>query len=115
LGISPKRFGGWEPTETTRYVRDRHGKVIKTITTHEVEWDSDQQSLMLALAEYRLQFCPDCGGELDETMKPENEFAYTAIGPWLCWGCQAVGRARDNYNDAHPRATNPNRWILKKK
>jgi hypothetical protein len=115
LGISPKRFGGWEPTETTRYFYDRRGRVIRTETTREAEWDSEQQALMLALAEGRLLFCPDCGGDRDETMDPKNEFAYKAIGPWLCWGCQAIGRAYDKYVESHPKVTNPNRWTLEKR
>lgn len=100
---------------TTEFIRDRWGHVIKTIATTEVEWDQDEQALMLALEEYRLLYCDGCGGSLEETMNPENEFAYTAKGPWLCWGCQAVGRARDRFVETHPNATRPDRWMLEKR
>jgi len=81
----------------------------------EVEWDEDQQALMLALAEYRLQFCDGCGGALDETCNIENEFAYVAKGPWLCWGCEAVGVARNRYTETHPKVQRPDRWVLEKR
>lgn len=80
-----------------------------------MEWDPDQQALMLALATYRLMYCEGCGGPLEETMDIENEFSYEAVGPWLCWGCETVGKARVQYMESHPKAQHPDRWSLKKR
>jgi hypothetical protein len=70
---------------------------------------------MLALAVYRTLHCDNCGGELEETMKAENEFAFKAVGPWLCWGCETVGKARNGYMESHPHAQRPDRWVLEKR
>jgi len=71
--------------------------------------------LVLALAEYRYVFCGNCGHDLNETMASENEFAYKATGPWLCWACQAIGRARERYIEQHPHVVNPDRWQVEKR
>lgn len=115
MGVSHKRFGGWEPKETKTIYRDGVGRVEREEITREVEWDDDQQALVLALAVYKLMYCDGCGGELTETMKIENEFSFKAVGPWLCWGCETVGRARGTYMETHPKAQHPDRWTLEKR
>lgn len=98
----------------TRYFYE-DGQLVKSITTPEHEWDEDQQALMIALYMLEKQTCPGCGGDLNETMKVENEFEYMVTGPYLCWGCQAMGRARDRFTETHPHAHFPDRWVLKKR
>ena len=70
---------------------------------------------MLALDVYRTLHCGNCGGELEETMKMENEYAFKATGPWMCWGCETVGTARARYMETHPKAHRPDRWFLEKR
>jgi hypothetical protein len=74
LGISVKRFSGWEPAETTTVVdRDDAGRPARWVTTRESEWDVQQQAEMLALALYRAGLCHRCGGELAETTSADND------------------------------------------
>lgn len=44
LGISPRRFRGWEPT--TFYVYDDAGRLVSS--TPEAEWDDEQRALIEA-------------------------------------------------------------------
>lgn len=70
---------------------------------------------MLALAEYRATRCDGCGEPLEESTHRDNEFVYTAVGPYNCWSCEAVGAARDRYVETHPKAQRPNRWKVERK
>ena len=88
--------------------------LVKSVTTREVEWDPDQQALILALAEYRKQICEGCNGYLPETTVPANEGRYDVVGPFLCHSCEALGRTRTGF--AQSREKNPvhnmNRWSV---
>ncbi|TBL44237.1 hypothetical protein EYA84_01995 [Verrucosispora sp. SN26_14.1] len=59
-GISLKRLGGWEPITTTEYEYDESGRLVRSWSQPESEWDQDQQAWVDAWAEYRAQRCP-CG------------------------------------------------------
>jgi hypothetical protein len=99
LGISLKRFRGWEPTTTYRYDRGRLASSIP-----EVEWDEQQQTYMLALAAYRQRRCPGCAGDLEETTAPANEDRYKYDLPLQCFRCVAFARATKAYQDEpHPQ------------
>ncbi|PSK96702.1 hypothetical protein CLV30_12584 [Haloactinopolyspora alba] len=66
------------------------------MTTTEAEWDDDQRSLMLALAEYRDGACPcGCGGRAAETLDPANEDRYTSDPPTRCHRRTALLRAQE--------------------
>lgn len=70
---------------------------------------------MLALAQIRDETCDGCGGHLPETTVKANEPLYEALGPFLCYSCEALGRARAGF--AEKRAKNPvhnmNRWLIR--
>ena len=57
LGISYKRWLGWEPSY--RVERDGHRRI--TGYTPETEWDATEREWMLALDEYERTLCPRCG------------------------------------------------------
>lgn len=84
LGISLKRFEGWEPV--TVYQRDDAGRV--TSSRPEVEWDDDQQGWMLALSALEFDKCGGCGGRLSETTASDVE--YVPNPPIRCHKCTAL-------------------------
>ena len=98
LGISLKRFDGWEP-RTYSWREKRDGRMV-TVTEREPEWDPEQQDWMLALALAEADECPGCHGRLSETTLPENEGAYTHGPPTRCHRCTARGIAADQIRDA---------------
>lgn len=89
--------------------------MVRATTTREVEWDRDEQALMLALAYHRAQTCSDCGAHLPESTDIANEYAYQAIGPYLCHSCETVGAAARRYTEEHPHVTNAKRWKTEKR
>lgn len=74
LGISLRRFDGWEPV--TSYAYDDNGRIVSSAP--ETEWDEEQQAYMLALAHHRKLTCQSCGGWLPDTTEAEAEDAYVA-------------------------------------
>lgn len=73
LGISLRRFGGWEPVTVTEYEYDDAGRVARTYSQPESEWDQQQQAWMEALAAYRGERCPcGCGQRWSDTTSPEE-------------------------------------------
>lgn len=90
-----KRFDGWEPRTT--YEHDESGRPVSSVP--EVEWDEEQQTIMLALTQYRELCCPGCSGWLPETTDIEADGAYEVKRPIRCHRCAAVSiataRARD--------------------
>jgi hypothetical protein len=100
LGISLRRFEGWEPTTAYEH---QDGRLVTS--TPEVEWDDTEQGWMLALAAYRRGLCPGCGGELAETAKPEHEDRYRHRPPVECHRCVGFTRGREAFQDhPHPEA-----------
>lgn len=97
LGISLKRFDGWEP-ETVSWREKRAGRMV-TVTEREPEWDAEQQEWMLALALAEADECPGCHGRLSETTLPENDGAYLPGPPTRCHRCTALGIAGDHARD----------------
>jgi hypothetical protein len=98
LGISLKRFRGWEPT--THYTH-RGGRLFSS--QPEAEWDEEQQGWMLALKVYRDGRCPGCGGDLDVTTAAESEDRYRPELPLQCFRCVAFSQSRQAYvEQPHP-------------
>jgi hypothetical protein len=94
LGISVRRFDGWEPQTVTVYRYRKDGRIKKTITVTEPEYDEHDRAWMLALSAYRAAHCPHCGGALHETTDPANEFAYHADSI-RCFKCTALAKSAD--------------------
>lgn len=103
LGISLKRFDGWEP-KTVSWREKRDGRMV-TVTERETEWDLEQQEWMLALDLAEADECPGCHGRLSETTLAENDGAYVPKPPTRCHRCTAVGIAADHArNSPQPQA-----------
>ena len=102
LGISLKRFRGWEPTTTMRYTWDWDNQSEHPdgyTSTVDPEWDETEQSWMVALALWRQHQCPGCGGDLTVTTKPENEERYRHELPLQCFRCVAFAQSHKAYDD----------------
>jgi hypothetical protein len=98
LGISLKRFRGWEPVTT--YVH-RGGRLASS--QPEPEWDEQEQGWMLALRMYRLSLCPACTGDLNVTTAAENEERFHRLPPLQCFRCLEFARSHDEWSDEkHP-------------
>jgi hypothetical protein len=99
LGITLRRFEGWEPTTT--YVHDSGGRLVSS--TPESEWDEVEQGWMLALTEYRGSRCPGCGGDLTVTTDADNDGRFAPLQPVQCHRCVGFSQSHKAYaDDPHP-------------
>jgi len=89
-----KRFHGWEPSTKYEY----HAGVLVS-SAPEPEWDDAEQTVMLALQQYRATLCPLCGGPLAICTAPENEMKYDTGLPVRCHATTSRGRAAEPYRD----------------
>lgn len=105
LGISHRRFLGWEPTESTEVTAwDAEGRPTAWVTTREPEWDDDERDIMLALHDLRAETCPR-GHEL-KYMTDQSPSDLLGVGSGIpalqvedVW-CHAC-RAEDLHSKAH--------------
>lgn len=86
MGVSLKRFDGWEPV--TYYAYDDDGRLASS--RPEVEWDEQEQAWMLALGESEALTCTGCGGWLPETTAIEQDGQYRPPKPIRCHCCDAL-------------------------
>ncbi|MGW8565653.1 hypothetical protein [Isoptericola sp. NPDC055881] len=87
LGVSYKRFLGWEPT--TVYEYDDAGRMVTSWP--EVEWDDTEREWMLALAEWEAsEVCPLCGWPKDVCQAREAEFGIDVPPPVRCHVTTAI-------------------------
>jgi hypothetical protein len=100
LGISPKRFEGWEPKQITTVVEwTEDGKPLKWVTETEREWTQDERDDVLALLDYEAHLCPnghflpESGAHEADPANPEGEFLYQTSFPVVCFACEAVERS----------------------
>jgi hypothetical protein len=85
------------------------------VTTRDVEWDEQQQALMLALAEYRSMSCEGCGGWLpDTTADGVDATDFEVPGPMKCHQCVAISIHAEAFakNGKQPHLA---RWRAKRK
>lgn len=120
LGISPRRFDGWEPRRYTTVAYDAEGRLSATVTTVEPEWDDEDRALLYALEDYEADLCPGCGHPMSESLHregvpdPQYQAAYA-----VCLGCVAKERAQKAADDADQKLDHPRRaarhWTVIKK
>jgi hypothetical protein len=99
LGISLRRWSGWEPVRTVTTMPDG----TQQITT-EPEWDDDDRAWVEALLDLEAQRCPGCGGHLPETTDPANDGAYVTGPPHRCHRCTALHARQAQYDRDPNRA-----------
>ena len=102
MGISVKRFEGWEPTETHEHIYEGD-RLVRTIVTREAEWDDQEQGLLLAYVAYKAQLCPS-GHYLPESTDPAMEDQYAGRAR-RCHACHAVvAKAEAMKDNPYPQA-----------
>lgn len=106
LGISHRRLSGWEPATTTIYEYDEQGRMVRSVSVPESEWDDDQRALMIALQLYRDSLCPSCGLPLEETRdplhdrdNPEATHVYVVTGHRRCHACTALMASDEEFRN----------------
>lgn len=101
LGISYKRLQGWEPAEETTFEYDDAGRVARTVTIREVEWDDTERGWMVGLDLMERQVearkaegrCAVCGGPAELCQNPEYQFSWVPELPVVCYRSEARLRA----------------------
>lgn len=109
LGVSLRRFDGWEPAEATEHERDYVGRVVRTVTTREPEFDDEDRGWFLALALCRRLTCSGCGGWLPDTTRHDAAH-YVADAPYSCGSCVAQGVVQRAYAEDYPNDMHATRW-----
>lgn len=99
-GVSLRRFSGWEPDSVTTYEYDPDGRLVRTVTTVDPEWDGAERDNALALAAYEADLCPGCRRPMAETTDPANEARYVADAAIRCHCCTAQDSARKAYEES---------------
>ncbi len=83
---------------------DEVGRLVRTVVTREVEWDDDEQALMLAWRMYQ-SLLHTCGHYLPKSTAPEAEYAYEVPEPTRCNACTAIAQTVEAFKGApHPQA-----------
>lgn len=96
MGISHKRFMGWEPK--TFYGYNKAGQLVESHV--ESEWDESEREWMFALEAYRNEFvCPVCGLVKELCRDQSNERKFEA-GFDRCFAATAIIREQEKVNSA---------------
>lgn len=76
-------------------------------STPEVEWNETEREWMLALARYKADLCPLCGGPRGECTAPDADQHFEALLPVRCHRTTVIRRAQaarprtpDTHDDA---------------
>lgn len=102
MGISLRRFDGWEPRQVHEHEYDETGRLIRTVVVRESEWDDDERAWMLGLALREDGECQRCGGDLHETL--DYDYKWEPQPPLVCLRCLALAGDRQQYAKHPDRA-----------
>jgi hypothetical protein len=103
-GVSWRRYTGWEPTRIAVHEYE-DGRLVRSVTTTEPEWDDDQRAAVQALLRYEASLCPGCRSPWAEVTDPDNEGRYITAPAIRCHRCTALSQAQGIYQDTdHPDA-----------
>lgn len=100
LGISVKRLDGWEPVTVSEHEYDDAGRLLRTVTRREPEWDDEQRAWMDAWLLYKSGVHEACGHYLPDSTATEAEDGYVAELPIRCHACTARARAFTRYSES---------------
>lgn len=78
---------------------DNAGRLVRSVTSTEPEWDEQERAWALALAAFEDSLCPLCGRPLAICSAPEAEGRVTVPAPTRCHVTTAVELARRPYRD----------------
>lgn len=94
------RWLGSEPAEVTTYEYDDDGRLIRSTTVRESEWDDESRAYAEALVDLEQTSCPGCGQPLDECLSdrhpPGTEpFTVYQVDKSRCLSCTAIDIERE--------------------
>ena len=93
---------GWEPAETTVFEYDGD-RLIRTVTTREPEWDTQEVGYLLASRAIEFEPKNSMGIPLADAMNPKNQFGWVAPeAPTIDWSLKAAGDKTDAYYKKYP-------------
>lgn len=117
LGVSLRRFNGWEPTTVTTTRPDG-----TTITTRDPEFDAWERSLWIAFDAWEKQYCPGCGtpyerGLWDNDAEPDKRPRWR-VGMYRCRPCEVLEQVQSKHvkaleaaNHDQPVPTHHLKWF----
>lgn len=96
--MSPSRFAGWEPRETTSHTYT-DGLLVESVTVRESEWSDIDRMLIRALLAYRADL-HSCGHPLSETALPLPAGEKWVAQYTICRACDAMEKAQEKQRKA---------------
>ncbi len=84
----------------TSYEYDDAGRLVRSTTVVESEWDEQAQNEVLALLRVESMTCSGCGGWLPETTTVDAE-GWVVEPPHRCGRCTALAIAQDRHGKDH--------------
>jgi len=72
-----RRLGGWEPRVETVFEYDNAGRVVRSVTSAEPEWRTEDVDILLA-SRYDELSRGSHGVPMSEATDPANQFAYVS-------------------------------------
>ena len=113
LGVSLRRFDGWEPTEVTEHEYDDAGRLVRSVSRRESEFDEEDRGWFLALALCRRLTCAGCGHWLPESTSTATE-DYQVDAPYRCGACTMLAMRQEQHSEKnqHMHAT---RWTVERR
>lgn len=97
MGVSPRRFFGWEPAEYTTLLRDDSGEITGWVTTREPEFSDADRAMLLASKAASEEPKSRTGFPLDEATDPALQHQWTVPLPTTDFAQAALDRAQDAY------------------
>ena len=114
MGIAPRRLWGWEPKSTTEYEYDSDGRLIRSGTTRESEFDGEQVAYLIAIQEYERMFgqhghpMHEATSEEANPTNYEGHWRYFGEGPFTDYAEKARLDAIDAYKRQFSKDDPPN-------
>lgn len=94
---------GWEPRRFTDYVYDDEGRLVRSVTSVEPEWDDEQVALILAHLELDNDVGPhgqpmsEATSKLGDAKNPDGRWWYQASPPMIDYAQKALDEAHETY------------------
>lgn len=115
MGISVRRFYGWEPGEVTTFEWDDDGRMIRAVTVREPEFSEWDRMLLLADHREAHTVRGRHGVPMVEALDPKNQFAFEVPLPSVDWAQKKLNEAQEKYKKAYPSADMDSlHWEVKK-
>lgn len=94
--MSRRRFLGWEPERVTTYFYDDAGRLVRSVTVTEPEWDDEERAWAYALTDVEAEMCPGgCGQPLAESTAVGADEDYDVLFV-QCHACATRARRQED-------------------